>query len=369
MALQNVDKLQRRQYQNLIEELPQQFTDRMAGKIADLGVVGGRYSEHDYARQVDGITQDYAPATNKKVNNIFYIQPDFYSRSPRKKKFMFSAGVSIDDLHRLNPNFVSQIAKNANNSANRFKSDFVLEQAWVGVQEKNTATENFATSNLPDANTKVVLTGNALKGIDYTTLVNVRTTFWDRDVGEDDGITLGADNSFCAMTALQFRNLLLDDKVINRDYNDALALARGEISQFVGFTFCRMPMLKAAANRYTSIVYNTTSRNIIRSKTPAGAAGAGEAKLTNVNAERVVFWYRKGLARGDVADTAKSDMGDNFLLLGDKYMYWRFMLASMRPVDDYVHIRACTGYTSPKTHRVAPTEDAEFKTPGNITVG
>lgn len=366
MAYQNVDKLRRRQYVDLIEQLPQQFTDRMAAKIGNMGTIGGDKHESDYAFPVDGIQQDYNPSANNKVVNIFYIQPDFYSRDVRKRKFMFSAGVSIDDIHRLNPNFISQIAKNANSSANRFKSDFILEQAWGPIQQKIGNTENYESQRFPDTNNKVVISGGALKGIDYLTLIDVRTTLMDRDVGEDDGTTMGPSNMFCAMTPLQFGNLLRDEKIINRDYNDAMALARGDVSQFLGFTFCRMPMLKD--NRLTNIVYHTADQTIDGVKTDANsAAGAGEAKFTNVNGERVVFWYQPGLARGEVADTAKSDMGDDYLRLGDKYMYWRFMMASLRPVDDHVHIRVVRGINSPKAHRRAPTEDVEQKTPGNVT--
>ena len=62
-------------------------------------------------------------------------------------------------------------------------------------------------------------------------------------------------------------------------------------------------------------------------------------------------------------------MGTNFLQLGDQYMYWRFMCGGMRTMDDYVHQRIVTAYTSPKSHRAAPTADAEFTTPGDLTVG
>ena len=63
-------------------------------------------------------------------------------------------------------------------------------------------------------------------------MLDAKNLFWANDVDEDEEL-------FLACTGKQLTDLLNIEEVTSSDYNTVKALVKGEINQFMGFTFIR----------------------------------------------------------------------------------------------------------------------------------
>ena len=363
MARSKADNLFRRRYIDAIHQLPIANRDIMAGKCLETSV-GGETLQQDLNEHVDGVTQKYDPSSLSKAVSLFYIDLNVESRAFKKRKWMWGSGVALDDLHRLNPNYVMQYARNALTSKNRFKSDFVLEQVWGNTNKKTTFTDTFTDTKLPDANVKLLLDSEstpALRALALDDLIDVKLALMDAEIGPNmqDGAETpaGSNELFCGMAALQFGSILKENKVQSADYNSMKALVKGDTDTFMGFSFVRTGYLKDQRITTKKLVYNDTSHIHLQSKT---TAGSGETLLA-ADAERMVFWHRSAIARGPVEKSEKSDMGEDYTRLGDQYFYSRCMYGTIRLVDAGCYVRLLKPITSSVTYRKAPVQDAGLK--------
>ncbi len=356
---QNIDKTLKVMFSDTIKELPQQTTDRLAGRVLETSF-GGAHQEFDTGNQSDGHQFDYD--IDKKVYKFIYLQPSLIVRREKRKKFIWSNGFSLDDQTRLNKDTMAHYSRVAMYSFNRFKTEFTLVGAWAQVESGSTA-KVFSAGDLPDANTYVISNaGNtALAKLNLDTLIRAKSFFTVQEVGLDE-YTAGPENLTCALAPGNLQDLLNISEIRNSDTNTIKALVRGEVDSYMGFKFIYTGV--ARSHRRVNPIYNTASKQLDVSKASNDAAGAGQTKL-NLSGEYVAFFHTDGLCRGPVAGTDAQEVGSDHELYGDKYMYLRRMLGRLRHIDQCVFL-AITAVTDGGAYKVAPSEDAEFKDPNAV---
>ncbi len=134
-------------------------------------------------------------------------------------------------------------------------SNYAMAAAWAMGRGMDDEIIKAATGNAIDENgATVALTSGQKIAVDFVEqgvatdsnltvgkLRECRRIFMDNDVDEDEELHI-------VTSASQITSLLRDDEVISGDFNDVKPLVRGEINQFLGFTFHRTKRLAKDSN-------------------------------------------------------------------------------------------------------------------------
>jgi hypothetical protein len=159
-----------------------------------------------------------------------------YAQTPHARRKVFAQpwqwGELIDkpDKVRMLGDPQSTYVKAAVASAGRRIDDHIIGaffgSAWTG---KTGTTE----VTFPAANVVPVNLSGSNEGLTVNKLIRAKRILWDYDVDEDVPFHI-------AVTGTQLEDLLKTTQVTSADYNSVKALVKGEIDQFMGFTFHRL---------------------------------------------------------------------------------------------------------------------------------
>lgn len=212
------------QYKANIELLSQQKGSRLRNAVRIETVVG----ENAFFDQIAATTaqvkttrhmdtpQTDTPHARRRVSLTDYVWADF---------------VDKEDLVRTLIDPTSPYAINAVNAFGRAMDDVIiaaaLGTAWTG---KAGAVPLTITESISEGNT----------GLTIDKLIQAKGKFWANDVEEDEEL-------FICVRGKQLEDLLATTQVTNSDYNTVKALVKGEVNQFMGFTFIRSQRISMAS--------------------------------------------------------------------------------------------------------------------------
>lgn len=132
------------------------------------------------------------------------------------------------DVARTLPDFTNPYLMNAAAAAGRQMDDIIIASATATAKTGVDGQTNTAF----DSNMNVANSVGANTGLNYSKLLQAKRKLDEREV--DPSIP-----RYVAANSTQMTNLLDDEEVKSVDYNTVRALVRGEIDQFLGFTFIR----------------------------------------------------------------------------------------------------------------------------------
>lgn len=206
------------QYKANVDMLSQQKGSRLRNAVRNETVVG----ENAYFDQIAATTaqlkttrhmdtpQTDTPHARRRVSIADYVWADF---------------VDKEDLIRTLIDPTSPYAINAVNAFGRSIDDVIIAAArgtaYTG-KAGGTATSLPAGQKIAEGNT----------GLTIAKLIEAKGLFWSNDVDEDEEL-------FICVRGKQLEDLLATTQVTNADYNTVKALVKGEVDQFMGFTFIR----------------------------------------------------------------------------------------------------------------------------------
>lgn len=199
------------------------------------------------------------------------------------KDFIYADLVDDPDKIRMLIDPTSDIAKAAVWSLGRKKDDQIISSARgnaFGGEEGGT------TVAMPNAQQLVATDGSDTAGVNLNvkTLRLTKKKFDAADV--DESI-----RRYFAITSSQLESLLEETETTSSDFNTVKALVRGEINEFLGFTFVRTERLVRPDSNITFA--------------PAdGSVGAGAGTLVASTARTTMAWAEDGL----LLSTAQSMM-------------------------------------------------------------
>jgi hypothetical protein len=143
----------------------------------------------------------------------------------------------------------------------RKQDDVIINALGASVTEGKSAS---TTTALPSA--QKILSGST--GLTIDKLITAKEILDAAEIDDND--------RFCVVQSRQISNLLADDKISNADYNAVKALVRGEINQYLGFTFIRLERLQT----------NSSSERLVYCYTRGAVTlGIGQ-EIASVAAER-----------------------------------------------------------------------------------
>jgi len=105
-----------------------------------------------------------------------------------------------------------------------------LGTAYTG-KAGGTATVMLPAQQIAEGNT----------GLTVAKLIQAKGLFWSNDVEEDEEL-------FLCCRGKQLEDLLATTQVTSSDYNTVKALVKGEVDQYMGFTFIRSQRISTDAN-------------------------------------------------------------------------------------------------------------------------
>jgi len=215
------------QYKANIDMLSQQKGSRLRNAVRNETVVG----ENAFFDQIAATTaqlkttrhmdtpQTDTPHARRRVSLADYVWADF---------------VDKEDLVRTLIDPTSPYAVNAVNAFGRAMDDVIiaaaLGTAYTG-KAGGTATIMLPAQQIAEGNT----------GLTVAKLIQAKGLFWSNDVEEDEEL-------FLCCRGKQLEDLLATTQVTSSDYNTVKALVKGEVDQYMGFTFIRSQRISTDAN-------------------------------------------------------------------------------------------------------------------------
>lgn len=206
------------QYKSNVQLLSQQMGSKLRSSVR----VESVSAEYAYFEQIGAVAaqlktsrhgdtpQSDTPHLRRRVGLNDYEWADFIDKEDRIRTL-------IDPT--------SPYAKNAVYAFGRSMDEEILEAA---LGTAYTGKSGGTAVNFPAG--QQIAAGAT--GLTIEKLLEARRILWDNDI--DESIPL-----FMAVTGRQLEDLLNTTKVQSADYNTIKALVRGEVNQFVGFTFIR----------------------------------------------------------------------------------------------------------------------------------
>jgi len=210
------------QYKSNVALLSQQKGSRLRGSVRIEGVngennffdqIGATAAQKKTSRHMDTPQTD-TPHARRKLSVDDYVWADF---------------VDKEDLIRTLINPTSPYATNAVAAFGRSMDDVIIAAASGTAYTGKTGG---TAVSLPDS--QKIAEGNT--GMTIAKLVSAKGIFWDNDIDEDIPLHL-------CMSSKQFQDLLNNTTVTSSDYASIKALVKGEINEFMGFTFHRSQRL------------------------------------------------------------------------------------------------------------------------------
>ena len=215
------------QYKSNVVLLSQQKGSRLRGSVRIESLTG----ENGYFEQIGAVAaqkkttrhmdtpQTDTPHARRKVSMDDYVWADF---------------VDKEDLLRTLIDPTSPYAVNAVNAFGRSIDDALITAlggtAYTG-KTGGTAVSLPAGQKIAEGNT----------GLTIAKLVAAKGLFWSNDIDEDTPLHI-------ALASKQLQDLLNSTTVTSSDYNSVKALVKGEINEFMGFTFHRTQRLAVDAS-------------------------------------------------------------------------------------------------------------------------
>lgn len=206
------------QYKANVQLLSQQKGSRLrnavrvetvVGKNAFFEQIGATAAQLKTTRHMDTPQTD-TPHARRRVSLTDYVWADF---------------VDKEDLVRTLIDPTSPYAMNAVNAFGRSMDDVIYDAArgtaYTGVAG-GTATVLPSGQKIAEGNT----------GLTIAKLIAAKELFWANDVDEDDEF-------YIMCSGKELGDLLGTTEVTSADYNTVKALVKGEINQYMGFTFIR----------------------------------------------------------------------------------------------------------------------------------
>jgi len=210
------------QYKSNVTLLSQQKGSRLRSSVRSETVAG----ENTYFEQIGEVAaqkktsrhmdtpQSDTPHTRRKISSEDYIWADF---------------VDKEDLIRTMIDPTSSYALSAVNAFGRSIDDAIIAAASGTAYTGKTGGTAVA---LPDSQ-KIA---EANTGLTIAKLVSAKGIFWTNDIDEDIPLHI-------CVASKQLQDLLNNTTVTSVDYNSIKALVKGEINEFMGFTFHRSQRL------------------------------------------------------------------------------------------------------------------------------
>lgn len=206
------------QYKQNIDLLSQQKGSRLRNAVT-VETINGEYAYFEQiaataaqlktTRHMDTPQTD-TPHARRRLSLADYVWADF---------------VDKEDLVRTLVDPTSPYAVNAVNAFGRTMDDVILTAmrgtAYTG-KAGGTATVLPSGQKIAEGNT----------GLTIAKLISAKELFWANDVDEDEEF-------YICCTGKELGDLLGTTEVTSADYNTIKALVRGEVDQYMGFTFIR----------------------------------------------------------------------------------------------------------------------------------
>ncbi len=210
------------QYKSNVALLSQQKGSRLRNAVRIEGIDG----ENVYFAEIG------ATAAQKKTSRHMdtpQIDTPHHRRKVSADDYVWADFVDKEDLIRTIIDPTSPYAVNAVNAFGRSMDDVIIAAAsgtaYTG-KTGGTAVSLGAGQQIAEGNV----------GMTVEKLVEAKGIFWSNDVDEDIPLHI-------AMSSKQFQDLLNITKVTSTDYASVQALVKGEINEFMGFTFHRTQRL------------------------------------------------------------------------------------------------------------------------------
>lgn len=215
------------QYKANVDLLSQQKGSRLRNAVRLETVVG----ENAYFEQIAATAaqvkttrhmdtpQTDTPHARRRVSLTDYVWADF---------------VDKEDLIRTLINPTSPYAVNAVNAFGRSIDDVLIAAA------RGTAYTGKAggTATVLPAGQKI---GENNEGLTVGKLIEAKGKFWANDVDEDEML-------YICCRGKQLEDLLATTQVTSADYNTVKALVKGEVDQYMGFTFIRSQRIEVVTD-------------------------------------------------------------------------------------------------------------------------
>ena len=254
---------------------PQQGMSRFANRCKQ-EIVSADNRFEDILPQVDGV--DYDPATALlKFRPLPMLQFESTRVGFQRYSHTWNYAIATEDLGRIQPAFRMQLPQLARMSWERFK-DRIL--AGNGDEDRITTTDaDFDTltkTKLPAANRYAFSGAAGLTTMTVDGIVDIVTRMYSREVYDSTTGTRAMPTLTCSHG--QVLALLKQEKAINSRYSGQLIpLVRGDINEFVGVEFIRLPSMKRVTA--TDGVYFKNADTEVKLAASAGFAQQAAEKI------------------------------------------------------------------------------------------
>ena len=263
------------------------------------------------------------------------------------------------DIYRLSYDYRSALSEIFAASAARFKDRVLLYNVDQGRNILNGLTptaHNTSTEVFPATNKYYIAAPNtanaAVEGyLDLETLIHMNTRFKMNEI-------YGMGDPLCVASPVQIQNLLTENKVISSDYNTIKTLTRGEVNNFMGFTFeyCRMAQaLTATPSLYAKTAFSDRAdlKNV---------ATADYSQVTT-KPEKIVFSLPyAALCCGEIGSASYMHVRENWDRNGVWEYLMRLVVGYRLKQTEYVQIAYAKKGTVPTqvSVRTTPTKEADY---------
>lgn len=169
------------------------------------------------------------------------------------------------------------------------------------------------SASLGNSQKIVPVSGAAGANLSVAALIRAKGVFWDNDVEEDAKLHIAVNSS-----ALQA--LLNQTQVTSKDYNTVQALVRGEINEYMGFTFHRSQRLLTQSG---SLAFSTS----------AGTVGAGTGDADTY--KKIVCWAEDAIVSSAVMEP-KTRIGERADKSYSEQVYMEMDVGAVRLEEEKV---------------------------------
>ena len=265
------------QFSSRVHMLSEQQTSRLRGTVNFEAVTGESFSVERIGQTAD------APAV---INNLHGDTP--LNNTPHTRRWGFVADYDVADLIAkqsqvkmlIEPN--SKYVRRHSGVMGRGIDDAIIGAlGGSAAQGKNGTT----TVALPSGQK---LTGGST-GMTLGKLIEAKERL---DAAEVDEFI----PRHIVMTAKQFSNLLADDKLTSQDFATVKALVRGEINEFMGFTFHRSQRLLKPSSDRLCYAWAQEGVTLGMGAEPNSVAGVRPDKRNNM---QIYTWGSWGAVRSE----------------------------------------------------------------------
>ena len=254
---------------------PQQSMSRFASRCKqEVMTAENRFSP--IIPSVDGL--DYDPdQQNLKFRPLPMLQFSITRVGFQRYSHTWNYAIATEDLGRIQPEFRMQLPRLARMSWERFKDRILAGRADGDRVTTNDADFSALTkTSLPAANRYAIQSATGLTTLTEDHLIDMAIRFASREVRDPMTGTMSIPTLACSHA--QILGLLKRDKVVSRDYvGNLLPLIRGDINEYMGFEFIRIPTIKRITN--ASGVYFKNNDPEVKLGASAGFAQQAAEKL------------------------------------------------------------------------------------------